>query len=376
MLIGFVGDTSFSGFFSEKQDIGFIDVRIINRLKNNHFNVVNLEGSLSNTPPLPRRGSTMGSPEKAELLKSINCNIFNLANNHIMDAGVQGLLDTKSIAEDNSILCFGAGENLEVASKPLFLKNNGVSVSIIGVSHEEGLIASESRPGVFSDKHRTKIRERILECKDISDWVIICYHGGEEFTFCPSPSKRDKLKSFIKDGADLVIAHHSHTVQGYENYRNGTIYYSLGNFIFDTPYQRNNIGTTQSVVLFIKFSKAIFQIKTLFTEIDRMEEKVLPLPSNENFREFFEGSYLEEWARDCGRYYEFFIGKTRRSLIINNSESKLAFMNKLTYLRPFLVELKVVFIFMRNLTRKGPQREIAIGFFKFKLQKFLGGIIS
>src|SRR5690606_35311399 len=120
------------------------------------------------------------------------------------------------------------------------------------------------------------------------------------------------------------------------------------------------IGTTQSVVLFIKFSKAIFQIKTLFTEIDRMEEKVLPLPSNENFREFFEGSYLEEWARDCGRYYEFFIGKTRRSLIINNSESKLAFMNKLTYLRPFLVELKVVFIFMRNLTRKGPQREIAI----------------
>jgi len=373
LLIGFVGDTSFSGIFSEKQDIGFIDVSIINRLKNNHFNIVNLEGPLSNSTPLPRRGSTMGPPEKAELLKSINCNIFNLANNHIMDAGNQGLLDTQAIAEDNSILFFGAGGNLEIASKPLFLNHNGVSVSIIGVSHQEGLLASESRPGVFSDKYRTKIRERIMECKNISDWVILCYHGGEEFTFCPSPSKRNKLKSFIEDGANLVIAHHSHTVQGYENYRDGIIYYSLGNFIFDTAYQRNNIGTTQSVVLFVKFSTSNFQIEAIFTEIDRMKEQVLPHPSNEKFREFSEENYLEEWTKDCNRYYKILIDRTRRYSIINNPQSKIAFMNKISYLRPFLVELKIIFVLLRNLIKRGPQREIAVGFLRFQLQGLFGG---
>lgn len=369
MLIGFTGDVSFSGFFSQKEDVDFVDERIINRLRDNDFNIFNLEGPLSNSEPLPQKGSTMGSPTKIKLLNKLGCNVFNLANNHIMDAGIQGFFDTKTIAEDNSILFFGAGENLEVASKPLFVRKNEVSVSIIGVSHQEGLLASESGPGVFSDKHRAKIRERISECKNNTDWVILCYHGGEEFTFCPSPSRRDKLTSFIEDGADLVIAHHSHTVQGYEIYRGGAIFYSLGNFVFDTPYQRINPGTTQSAILMVEFSKTKFEVEAIFSEIDRMDEKVLLLDNNQQFREFNDENHAKEWAEDCGRYYKSLIAKVKCSPIISNPQRKIAFLNKLFFLRRFLVGMKIIFIFLRSLIKKGSQREISIGFLRYKLEK-------
>ena len=64
------------------------------------------------------------------------------------------------------------------------------------------------------------------------------YHGGDEFFHVPMPYIRKQLKGYLDWGCDIVVAHHPHVVQGYEMLGKKAIFYSLGNFIFDTDYQR------------------------------------------------------------------------------------------------------------------------------------------
>ena len=111
---------------------------------------------------------------------------------------------------------------------------------------------------------------------------MIVSHGGEEFTSLPSPYTRDRYLKFLELGADVVVAHHPHVPENYELFDNGkAIFYSLGNFIFDTDYQRVHLYTDVGVLLKLIFTEEAIDFEAIGIRIIRGDERIdiAPLPA-------------------------------------------------------------------------------------------------
>ena len=306
MRIGFTGDVSFTGIFADPAHItpDLFSKEIINTFKNNDYNVLNIEGPLTEKPFLPKKGISLKSmPGHIQTLKEINCNIFNLANNHIMDCGVEGLCDTIELAQKNNIQYFGAGKQLHEASKEIIISRNGITISLIGVCHREGKLAGPNSPGVFSDQQEVLLRNQIQNARQHADWVIVNYHGGEEYVHIPMPKRRKKLLRYLAWGVDVIIAHHPHVVQGFEQFQGKLIMYSLGNFIFDDKPLYAHSGTEESVLLTIEFEKGTYKLKPIFTKMDRKRRNLVAVDNNDYFTLLDFDTYSYQWCKDCYRVF-------------------------------------------------------------------------
>ena len=94
------------------------------------------------------------------------------------------------------------------------------------------------------------IAKRIAEIKAKCRWCVVICHGGEEFAAMPLPYVRNRYLQYLELGADVVVGHHPHVPENYELLDNGkAIFYSLGNFIFDTDYQRAHLYTELFLIL-------------------------------------------------------------------------------------------------------------------------------
>lgn len=307
LKIGFVGDTCFTKIFSPEtiNKTNEIISGDINRwLTSNEFNVINIEGPLTSIESIKKGGTPLKSdPQESvlEILSKMNCNILCLANNHIMDSGYAGLQDTIDIAQSQGMLWLGAGKNLAEAATPLIIDNVGPKIALFGMTHQEGQIADKKTPGPFSDYHEAYFRERVAAVKTEVGRVILVYHGGEEYSFIPMPQRRKKLKRFLSYGVDVIVCHHPHVVQGYEMIGDKYIFYSLGNFIFDTESQRKMAGTTDSVLLRLSFEDNRMSYDRLFTRIDRERGVVVKVDAQKNFMPLNEKNYLDQWRQEAAR---------------------------------------------------------------------------
>ena len=304
MRMGFIGDTSFSGVFAnaDAREDCWRELGEILRL--NDYNIVNLEGPLTSSPSQKKTGISLQSdPSCGEVLHAIGTNVLNLANNHLMDCGSTGLEDTLTLAAKHRWQTFGAGHSLEEASRELVLAGQGKEIALLGVTHKEGMVAGDRSPGVFSDHPHQLVRSRLQDLKAKHDWVILNYHGGEEFTFLPMPRRRKLLQTYLEWGADIVVAHHSHVVQGFETHGNKAIFYSLGNFVFDIKPHHHREGTDASVILILEFGRNSFDFHPVFTHIDRFSGKVQQAPDDERFRQISDFGYHKEWHADCYRLW-------------------------------------------------------------------------
>jgi hypothetical protein len=302
--INFLGDTAFNDTNNQRDihSLEYISDDLRNAFMSADFNVVNIEGPLTTSTAEKKKGSVIKShPSNISILSKLNLNVFNLANNHIMDCGVSGLDDTIRLASESNVRYLGADHNLEKASKPIILRKQDVSVAIISICHKEGRIATRNSAGVFCDIKKRLLR-RIIRClKDEYDWMIVLYHGGEEFTHIPMPSRRRQFMRYIDWGADIVIAHHAHVVQGYEVWNGKFIAYSLGNFLFDTDYQRRHEDTDESVVINLRFYKTKFKFSPIFTKYDRVNGRVYRIPDNPYFRQITTADHSGLWQNECYR---------------------------------------------------------------------------
>ena len=174
-------------------------------------------------------------PRIAKTLKALGIDAVGLANNHILDYRAEGLFQTMKTLEQASLLHAGAGRNLEDAERPLETICNGLRIGIWILAEKELNCAGENTPGssFFSPERNLP---RIAGMREKYDFLIIYLHAGHEFTSTPSPRIRSACRAFIDAGADLVIGHHPHVIQGVEQYGNGWIAYSLGNLVFDSDY--------------------------------------------------------------------------------------------------------------------------------------------
>ncbi len=243
----------------------------------------NIEGALTDIEDDGSRGIFFHkmNPEAVCALNKINANIWSIGNNHSMDAGVDGLINTKALAKANNCHTIGAGLNELEASKPIILKDGG-GVGIFTLSYPpECIPATATSAGNFRWDDMSLIAKRIEQIKKECRWCVVVVHGGEEFTCLPNPYTRARYIKYLQMGADIVVGHHPHVAQNYELFEDGkAIFYSLGNFIFDTNYQRAHLYTDCGVLLKLIFTKEKFEFEALGTKIIRGEQRIekAPLP--------------------------------------------------------------------------------------------------
>lgn len=276
----FTGDIGFDHYMDKKwEDRGLLTDSVRGFLQSGNHLIVNVEGPLSYGDKSMRDNSVSAlmhsmDPKVADFLSSINADVWNICNNHIMDAGALGLEDTLFYANEKKAKTLGAGRNISEASKPVIFDEAG-GIGMIGVGYQRACRkAGEDTPGCFSWSDLDLIEKRITEIKKTCRWCIVVAHAGEEFTCLPSPYTRERFHKYLEFGADIVVAHHPHVPMNYETVGNKAIFYSLGNFIFDTDYQRSQINTEKGVFVRLDFSEDNFSFSPFGIKINRVNENV------------------------------------------------------------------------------------------------------
>jgi poly-gamma-glutamate synthesis protein (capsule biosynthesis protein) len=200
---------------------------------------VNLEGVTSTlgTPWEAKEYTFEGPPAFAPALADAGIDVVTMGNNHSVDYGRTALKDTLKRLENAGVQVVGAGRDLDDARAPAIVTtSSGATVGFLGYSDVwwPGFEATSSKAGVaqaFSDIGRMKRDIRALSRK--VDYVVVGYHWGYEYQHYPVGQQTKEAHAAIDAGADLIIGHHPHVLQGFETYKRRLIAYSLGDLVFD-----------------------------------------------------------------------------------------------------------------------------------------------
>ena len=201
-------------------------------LKDSPIVLANHEGPIAKKARLEQRHySYRVDPGVASVLVDGGINVVTLANNHLMDCGLGGVLETVEAADRAGLRRIGIGRDLSEARSPLILQAGEWRVGLLGYYWNKRCAATSQRPGAATGTE-TELQEDVAGLRGLVDWVVVTFHWGIPYEGHPLDEDRAKAHHAIECGADLVIGHHPHVVQPYEVYGNRLIFYSLGNFAF------------------------------------------------------------------------------------------------------------------------------------------------
>ncbi|MGH7898458.1 MAG: CapA family protein [Candidatus Binatia bacterium] len=173
------------------------------------------------------------TPEAAaERLAAAGYTVLSLANNHVMDFGPSGLAATRRLLAEHGIESVGAGANLAEARRPVVAERRGVRAGFLAYCVPCRASAARDRPGA-APLDLDLVREDLAEIRPRVDCAIVSLHFGMMYLAQPTPADMAAARDVLAAGADLVIGHHPHVLQGIEETPRGTIAYSLGEFVFD-----------------------------------------------------------------------------------------------------------------------------------------------
>lgn len=252
MDILIAGDLFIADYFRSQ---GLISQSVENLFRHVDYRIVNLEAPITNENPknkLLKTGRHLRMSEEVVIpyCKQLNVDCVTMANNHILDYGADGLLNSLAALERNSIACVGAGEDLLRAAKPITIDQNDVKVAILNFCENEWSIAEKDKPGANPLDIIDNVKQ-IQYAKMTHDKVICIIHGGHEYYHLPSPRMVKQYRFYADNGADVIVGHHTHCIGGYEIYKDTPIFYSLGNFLFTLRSNKNVWYTGLIVVLSI-----------------------------------------------------------------------------------------------------------------------------
>lgn len=218
----------------------------------------NLESALGDIgEPVPKAYPFRAPPEAAESLARAGFDIVSLANNHGMDYGPEALLQGINLLNAAGVVPIGAGADETAAYAPHLTEVNSLSLAIFGYVNvpvewrgfdTQTWTATADAPGLaWATVER--VQADIAAIRPEVDLVIVVLHSGYEYVDPPSPIQMELSRAAVDAGADLVIGHHAHILQGIEFYRSGVIVYGLGNFAFEID------GPPETAVLYVWLDK-------------------------------------------------------------------------------------------------------------------------
>ena len=198
------------------------------------YRIFNLETPLADVEsPIAKCGPNLIAPTSTiHGYKAIGADILTLANNHILDHGLQALDSKRRLLKENGIAFFGVGDTPQEAAEPYVFEFAGKKIGLYACAEHEFSIVTDKTSGANPFDPLESL-DHVAALKARCDFVVVLYHGGKEHYRYPSPNLRKVCRKLVEKGADLVVCQHSHCVGCEEKYRGGTIVYGQGNFLFD-----------------------------------------------------------------------------------------------------------------------------------------------
>ncbi len=238
------------GLFIDKNGAEPLFANVRPFLEESSLAFVNLEGPISDlgTRASWKEYTFRGRTALAGGLASAGIDVVSLANNHSNDYGTKALLDTFTRLRAAGVHYVGAGTDAAAASAPSLLITPAGMVAVLAFTDiiPGGFAAGADTPGVnTTTPDRKKMIEAVEKAAKKAKFVICSFHWGEEYTGRPNQTQRELAHAVIDAGADLVLGHHPHVLQGFEIYNDRLIAYSLGDFVWD-HYSRE---TGETVIL-------------------------------------------------------------------------------------------------------------------------------
>lgn len=238
----------FAGDFCSKPSTSLISVseELRELIQSCDLGVINFEVPLKPETDLPdiRYERFFQHDDAPQFLKSVGFNLFPMANNHMFDWGDEGFCKTKQALGDEG---FGSG-SYDEAYRVKIVEVNGLKIGFMALTYAAYF-------GVFDDVtdhdrlgcayiHDLRVNHDIMAAKQKVDYLFVLPHDGIEYIDVPLPETMARYRDLIDYGADAVIGTHPHCPQGWEEYKGKPIFYSLGNFFFnskeDPSYRASN----------------------------------------------------------------------------------------------------------------------------------------
>ncbi|MFH0938816.1 MAG: CapA family protein [Planctomycetota bacterium] len=192
----------------------------------------------------------------ADALKAAGFHIVWLANNHILDLGPQGLLDTKRLVEQRGILTVGGGADPDEARSLRMIERSGLRVGFLAYAENCPQLFGHRYPGPAYNL-MPEMEADVRAARAQVDVLVVALHADLEFLDFPSRHRMDYTRRLASLGVDLIIEGHPHVPQGIERHGQCLIAYSLGNCCFRISDYMKSGGswTTQSFVLEVEMTR-------------------------------------------------------------------------------------------------------------------------
>lgn len=208
---------SFTQAYDQAGDVGYFFENVYPIFAEDDCTIVNLEGPLTNSVDM-REGQTYsikGAPAYVDILTAGSVEAAAMGNNHRLDYKEQGSADTVALLEQ---------ANITYAYDDVtgIYETKGIRIGIVSVN--------EVYWGYGVEKTLENGIAHLQE--EQVDLILACCHWGTEREYYPEDCQRILGQKCIDWGADLVIGHHPHVLQGIEEYKGKYIVHSLGNFCF------------------------------------------------------------------------------------------------------------------------------------------------
>ena len=260
---------------------GLVSEEILAEMQNADIMMVNHEFQFSTRgePMEDKQFTFQTDPKNVQILLDLGIDIVSLANNHSLDFGQDALQDTFVTLDEAGILYAGAGDSKERAEELQVIEVNGKKFGFLAATRVipvAGWDVRNKQPGLFTTYDDTRLVERIRESKEECDFLAVYVHWGIEREEYPEEYQNVIAKHCVEAGADVIIGAHPHVLQGIEFIDEKPVFYSLGNYIFNS-----NIPKTMLVKVVIKAD-------------DTVEYSLIPAFATNGQTQAMEGAEAEE----------------------------------------------------------------------------------
>jgi poly-gamma-glutamate synthesis protein (capsule biosynthesis protein) len=254
VTLGFAGDILFDDNYAAGNSFklrgnspyGVIGDSLLEQMKGVDIMMVNNEFPYSDRGE-PKEGKAYtfrARPETVSILGEMGVDIVGFANNHCFDYGETAFLDSLTTIKNAGVEYVGAGANLEEASHPVYyITDNGMKLAFIcatqieRISNPDTRGATDTSPGVFRCMDDTLLLEKVSEAREKGAFVIVFIHWGTESTTEIDQYQTRQAREIVEAGANMIVGAHPHVLQKIEFIDGVPVFYSLGNYIFNSKTQ-------------------------------------------------------------------------------------------------------------------------------------------
>lgn len=234
-----VGDVNLGGDMVpilQANGFGYVWTGVADLLRDSTITFANLECAISyGGEAVPGKTFTFrGPPDGLPPMRDAGVDVVSQANNHCRDYGGAALMDTLGYLDTYGVKHCGAGGDDAAAHAPALMNAGGLRVAFLAYDDigYAGWPAGAGYPGDASAADSGRIANEVAAAKVHADVVVVSFHWGTERKYTPDQRQVDLAHLAVDSGADIILGHHPHVVQGFEIYRGKLVAYSLGNFVF------------------------------------------------------------------------------------------------------------------------------------------------